>query len=472
MNFLGLSITRTKAPNGLMTPDSRNGWYPIVREGFAGAWQQKISTPIVDVLSHPTVFACMTLIASDVAKMRLELVREENDDVWITTENPAFSPVLRAPNGYQVPFQFLTQWLISKLSSGNTFVLKQRDQRGVVVALYVLDPNRVRPLIAPDGSVFYELKLDPLAAQGDDVLIAPAREIIHDLMNPLFHPLVGISPLYASGIAAILGLRIQTNSTHFFSNNSQPGGILTAPGAISPTTADRLKAEWETKFGGINAGKVAVVGDGLTYVPLAQPADKSQLNEQWLAASQAIAVAFHVPWYLVGGPQPPYNNIQALNVQYYTQCIQPLSTSLEQVMDKGLGLSPDKIGGVRLGTQFNVKDLLWMDSATMMDVISKGVGAGVLKPNEGRSDLNLGPVKGGDTPYLQVQNTSLAALDKRDQAAAATPSSNLPPQLPADDEPDPDDAPPDQTRGLGAAFAPVLHRQVTDAGLYDGSAWN
>jgi HK97 family phage portal protein len=472
MNFLGLSITRTKAPNGLMTPDSRNGWYPIVREGFAGAWQQNISTPIVDVLSHPTVFACMTLIASDVAKMRLELVREENDDVWITTENPAFSPVLRAPNGYQVPFQFLTQWLISKLSSGNTFVLKQRDQRGVVVALYVLDPNRVRPLIAPDGSVFYELKLDPLAAQGDDVLIAPAREIIHDLMNPLFHPLVGISPLYASGIAAILGLRIQTNSTHFFSNNSQPGGILTAPGAISPTTADRLKAEWETKFGGINAGKVAVVGDGLTYVPLAQPADKSQLNEQWLAASQAIAVAFHVPWYLVGGPQPPYNNIQALNVQYYTQCIQPLSTSLEQVMDKGLGLSPDKIGGVRLGTQFNVKDLLWMDSATMMDVISKGVGAGVLKPNEGRSDLNLGPVKGGDTPYLQVQNTSLAALDKRDQAAAATPSSNLPPQLPADDEPDPDDAPPDQTRGLGAAFAPVLHRQVTDAGLYDGSAWN
>jgi len=56
----------SKAPAGLMIPESRGGWWPIVRESFAGAWQQNIETPIVDVLSHPTVFACTTLIAGDI----------------------------------------------------------------------------------------------------------------------------------------------------------------------------------------------------------------------------------------------------------------------------------------------------------------------------------------------------------------------------------------------------------------------
>jgi HK97 family phage portal protein len=436
VNFLGLTITRTKAPAGLSAPESRGGWHPIIREGFTGAWQMNVDTNVADVLSHPTVFACITLIASDIAKMRLELVREEDDDVWVPTDSPAFSPVLRQPNGYQVPFQFFQYWMISKLKTGNTYALKRRDQRGVVDALYVLDPHRVKPLIAPDGSVFYELNTDDLSTISGDTVIVPAREIIHDLFNPLFHPLVGISPLYACGIAAILGLKIQTNSTHFFANGSQPGGILTAPGNIKDETAKRLKEDWEKNFGGHNRGRVAIVGDGLSYESLSDPADKSQLSEQWSASSQAIADAFHVPWYLVGGPQPPYNNIQALNVQYYTQCLQPLTTSIEQVMDKGLGLSPHKIDGVRLGTQFNVNDLLLMDSATMMAVIRDGVGAGVLKPNEGRARINLRPVKGGDTPYLQQQNWSLQDLDERSKNPQLT---QAPPAAEPDDEPDSDD---------------------------------
>lgn len=445
-----------KAPAGLMSPESRGGWHPIIREPWAGAWQSNVETPIVDVLSHPTVFACVTLIASDIAKMRLELVREEENDVWAPTDSASFSPVLRRPNGYQTPFQFVEAWMLSKLIHGNTYVLKQRDQRGVVTALYVIDPQRVQPLIAPDGSVFYELKRDELSTQPADLIVVPAREIIHDLFNPLFHPLVGVSPLYASGVAAMLGTKIQTNSTNFFSNGSQPGGILTAPGPIKKETADRLKEEWEKNFGGQNRGRVAVVGDGLKYEAMAQPADESQLNEQWESSSQAVATAFKVPWYLVGGPQPPYNNVQVLNVQYFTQCLQPLTASFEQVMDKGLGLSPDKVNGVRLGTQFNINDLLWMDSATMMTVLAEGVKAGLLKPNEGRAQLNRGPVKGGDTPYLQQQNWSLRDLDERSKNPQLTPAAAS--SVPAtDDEPDPDDMPDDVSE---AAFLVSLRKEL------------
>lgn len=454
MNILGLTITRTKAPTGLQIPEGRGGWYPLVREPWAGAWQQNVTTNIVDILSHPTVFACITLIAGDIAKMRLELVREQDDDVWTPVDNPAFSPVLRKPNHFQNPFQFAESWMLSKLIHGNTYCLLQRDQRGVVVARYVLDPQRVQPLIAEDGSVFYELKRDELALQPQDNVIVPAREIMHDRFNTFYHPLVGISPLYAAGIAAMLGKKIQTNSTNFFANGARPGGVLTFPGPIKKETADRLKDEWESSFGGQNRGRVAVLADGLVYVPMpAESAEHSQLIEQWDKSAEAIATAFHAPFYLVGGPMPPYNNIQALNVQYYTQCLQPLAKQFEDVTDFGLGLRPDKIGGVQLGTQFNINDLLYMDSATMMDVISKGIGAGVLKPNEGRAQLNRGPVTGGDTPYLQQQNWSLEDLAQRSTNPQLTPA---PAPVPAA-EPEPEDMPDDRSE---AALMVSLRKEM------------
>ena len=91
------------------------------------------------------------------------LLQQTSDGIWQETESPAFSPVLRSPNRYQNHIQFKEHWILSKLISGNTYALKGRDNRGVVTALYVLDPARVQVLIADDGSVYYELNTDSLA---------------------------------------------------------------------------------------------------------------------------------------------------------------------------------------------------------------------------------------------------------------------------------------------------------------------
>src|SRR3546814_11052838 len=59
--------------------------------------------------------------------------------------------VLKKPNHFQTRNQFWESLMLSKLSRGNTYVLMNRDRRNLVTGLYVLDPNRVKPMIAPDG---------------------------------------------------------------------------------------------------------------------------------------------------------------------------------------------------------------------------------------------------------------------------------------------------------------------------------
>jgi HK97 family phage portal protein len=137
---------------------------------FAGAWQQQAAGH-GNALQNATLYRCVSMISADIAKMRLKLM-EQVGRVWQETTAPAFSPVMTKPNRYQTRIQFFETWLISKLRTGNTYVLKERDQRNVVVALYVLNPHRVKPLKASDGSVFYELNTDELAGIAEGIALS------------------------------------------------------------------------------------------------------------------------------------------------------------------------------------------------------------------------------------------------------------------------------------------------------------
>src|SRR5215510_6177012 len=444
MQILGVQIpfTATKQKAALTSLPYTSGYltsYPIVYESFPGAWQQDV--PIRNDLAQAfhADFACKTLIARDIAKLRVKLVEKDaNTEIWSETTNPAYSPVLRRQNDYQTRNQFFENWMLSKLSRGNTYVLKVRDARNVVVDLHILDPMRVQPLISEDGTVFYRLMTDYLA--GIKEITVPARDIIHDRCNCLFHPLVGTPPIFASGLASMLGINAQKASNLLFQNSSTPGGILTAPGEISQVEEQRIKEEWEQRFSRVNLGRVAVLSGGMTYQKLPMTNVEVQLLENLKWSAQVVCSVYHVPGYKVSvEPLPSHINIQSLNCEYYAQALQSHIEEIEELLDYALGIG--EASG--LGTQFDTDNLLRMDTATLVTTIKDAVGAGVMAPNEGRSKFDLKPVEGGDQPYLQQQNYSLEALAKRDaQADPFAPAS--PPKPPADVQPADQKPPPPQ----------------------------
>ena len=104
MRLFGWTIAREKAEQKALQPvDYRGGWFSLIREPFAGAWQRDIAIRVDNVLTFSTVYACVNLIANDVGKLRLRLVRQDDDGIWVETESSAFSPVLRRPNRYREP---------------------------------------------------------------------------------------------------------------------------------------------------------------------------------------------------------------------------------------------------------------------------------------------------------------------------------------------------------------------------------
>jgi HK97 family phage portal protein len=419
------AISRKKA----LHPLPNRGWHRLIREPYAGAWQRNDEERAETLLCYPTLYACLSRISQDIGKLPFQLMRQLESGIWKPTENTSYSPVLRKPNHYQTAQQFRESWLLSKLQHGNTYALKGFDERGVVNRLYVLDPCRVMPMVSDSGDVFYQLNykdsanLLPAEYPGEQIII-PARDIIHDRMNCVFHALIGVPPLCAAYWPAVKNLKILKDSTRFFTNGANPGGILTAPAGMSDDDAQAVKDYWNSNFQGENAGKVAVIGADMRFTPFAFKAADSQLVEQMRYSDEQICQPFGIPPFKIGiGSIPAGLGVDAINQLYYADALQSHIEAIENLLDEALRITKNE-QGERLGVELDLEPLLRMDVGKQADVETKLTGGGVKTPNEARLRFNLPPLDGGNTVYLQQQDLPLeqARLNRSPNAAPAEPA--------------------------------------------------
>lgn len=386
------------------TPD----WKSLfVQEPYSGAWQKNEELKLEDAVVHPAVFTCVSLISQDIGKMPVQLKKKQGK-ILVDIEPPPDLYILKKPNRYQNWQQFFEFWMISRKLRGNTYVLKVRDPFGHMNRLQILNPDLVTPLVSDDGNVFYQLSVDRL--NQTESVIVPASEIIHDRENCLYHPLVGIPALSAYGLAAGVGLNILKNSNASFGNMSRPSGILTAPGAIDEEKAKAIGVAWNQNYSGGNIGKTAVLGDDLKYQPISITASDAQTIEQLRMSSEVICSVFHVPAFKAGmGTIPAGQKVGDLNEIYFSDCLQSPVEAIENLLDEALDLKPR---GFEIFLDVDV--LIRMDKSSQMDILERASKASLHTPDEGREKLNLPPIAGGNTVYMQQQNYSLEALSKRD----------------------------------------------------------
>lgn len=401
-------LTRKNEKSYTAPVDTARGWWPwTIKEWNTGYWQRNIEYKRVDVLCYHAVFACISLIAGDISKLRPKIVREDSNGIWKDIPYEKYGVITR-PNSYQNTIQFFESWLLSKLIRGNAYIYKQKAANGTITEMHVLHPDRVLPLVTDDGQVFYQLSQDNLSGIDPEGITIPASEIIHDRFNCFFHPLVGLSPLFASGLPAYMGLKALENSAKLFANGSRPSGILTIPEAITKEHAGELSEQWEARYGGDNYGKTAILGGDLKYQPLSMNSEETEIVAQLRMTAEMVCSTFHVPPYKIGvGEMPSYNNVEALNLEYYNSALQRLIEDIELCIHHGFDMSE------KTALEFDIDGLLRMDTKSQIETLGMAVDKAIYAPNEARKRVNVSPVEGGDVPLLQQQMWPINILAKR-----------------------------------------------------------
>jgi HK97 family phage portal protein len=427
-----------------------------VHEPFPGAWQMNRECFGPGGI-FSAVYSCIVIIAGDVSKLPPKIRKRLPDGSKIDFDQHPAARVLWYPNGYQTRVDFWGQFMASALYTGNTYAYLVYDDRGVISEMHLLNPRQVRPLLASDGSVFYQLAADPLAGL-DEAITIPSRYMLHHRLLTLTHPLIGLSPLYAAGVSAMTGQTIQTNSYNFFSNLSRPSGVLTTPGKLDPDVATRLRTEWDQNFRGAQMGRPAILYGGMKWEALSMSAVDAQLIEQLKFNVEDVARCFRVPAYMLSDAQKiSFKNAEQLARNYYAQTLQYHIEAIEARVDQVFGLAENVF------CEFDLSSLLRMEIDVRYTAYREAIQSGVLTINEARHLEELPPKEGGDEPLVQMQYRPLSMAGEPPTAAvpgAPAPDPTADPAA-ADEPDDPENVDTEEpAAGEAAALAELVIQRV------------
>jgi HK97 family phage portal protein len=190
----------------------------------------------------------------------------------------------------------------------------------------------------------------------------------------------------------------------FFGNNSQPGGILTHPGKLSPESATKLKASWEAAHRGLsNSQRVAVLEEGLSWTSIGIPPEDAQFLETRKFQEGQICSIYRVPPHMVSIVDRSTSWGTGIGQQtqgFVTYCLGPYLKRISQSAGRDLLTAAERRDYF---AEHLSSALVQNDLAARYSAYNVGRGGGWLSVNDIREMENMNPVEDGDG-YLQPLN--------------------------------------------------------------------
>ena len=386
------------------------GWTDLSTNYKPNWWQLGLEKPSEnDLLRSSTVFACVSILAQEIARLRVVHFTNPNLEGEVEMYKSGTTRLLNKPNAYQNRSDFFLAIMYTLLMSGNSYSLATRDKRGRVIDLTPLNSGAVQPYVDPDtGAIYYSvamLDIDPGKKINPSDFI-PQRNMLHIRLFTPTHPLVGVSPLIACSVSAAHGLSIQSESTRFFDNESKPSGILRTPKPLNPSQAKRLRESWASGTSGINTGKVPVLDNDLQFQQMGLSAADAQLIEQYTGTKKDIAVAYRVPLHMIGEGDAQFSTAEATQRDFVTRSLGFYIEHIEAALDGFFGFD-----GRTESIEFDVEGgIMRPEYNARIEGLAKGVQGGIFSPNEARSSEGKKAKEGGDDLFMQRQMVPLNLL--------------------------------------------------------------
>jgi HK97 family phage portal protein len=149
-----------------------------------------------------------------------------------------------------------------------------------------------------------------------------------------------------------------------------------------------LRQSWESQHaGGANAGKTAILQEGVEYQTVSMSMDDAQWLESRQFSVEEIARLFRVPPTIIGDLRHGnYSNSVEMNRVFVVHTLRRHMTMWEQAINRAL---LTEAGRRMYFAEHNVEGLLRGDSANRAEFYSKGIADGWLTTDEVRKLENL-----------------------------------------------------------------------------------
>lgn len=391
-----------------------------------------ISSPSLEgALKISTVYRAINVLAAAVAVLPVDVLQRKGRRGWKPLEGDLIRTKLRlAPNRFQTSYRW-RHHLIGHLLLTGYYYAHKYAWGTPQLQLNPLAPARMRIVeMQNDGSLLYQYT----TARGEQKDLT-TDELVH-CRGFSVDGIQGVSVIDLMRENIQLATMSRQQRTAFVKNAMRPSVVIRFPkGQEVGAEAERnILTGYARAYGGRNAGRPMVLGDGAEISPFTIDSKAAQYIESEYFLVEEFLRFTGVPGVLVNYPDKTatFASAESFFQSFVDHGVAPITVNLEQELTTALyGVQED------IRVRFNLNALLRGDSKARADFYRVVVELGIFTRNEIRELENKNPLKGLDEP-LTPKNMG-GASPEGSAAAPAAPAAPAPgparkPATPAEDE--------------------------------------
>jgi len=374
-------------------------WYGLT----GGPTKAGVTVNEENALKYLTVFACVSLISSDLARLPLILYQKnKNGGKERVLGHPLYDLLHNAPNPQTTSFHWREAAQNHLLLWGNTYskVIRTPLSREISALVQVKNPGGMQIKKYRNG-IFYEW------IEGGKKKRVAKRDMFH-IPGFGFDGIFGMSMIKIAREAIGLGLATENFGSTFFGEGTHPAGTVEMDGVLGDNRADFVKALKEGYSGLGKSHKLMLLEHGAKYNPLTVPPNDAQFLETRTFQKIEICGMYHMPPHKIAvhGHNSDNNSLETENANYVDSGLMPWVVRWEQSMALQLLTKEERQQG--LFVEFLVDGLLRGNSQARAEYYNKIFQVAGIKPNEIRAKENMNPIEGGDESFVMLNMIPLS----------------------------------------------------------------
>lgn len=362
-------------------------FYEFVRQGPGGS-------SVEAALENDAVLRACDLVAGSIAMLPFQIMQRDEASGLVSPaiSHPIYPLLMYQPNPWQTAHEFkqlMQGWL---LMHGNAYARIVKTM-GRVSALIPVDPRQVS--IETDGGMF-PVRYRIVTHRSESMTLEP-REMLH-LRGFSVDAEKGVSRIQKAGHIIQTANQQQAAANSLYRNGVIAGIAYLHPEKLSAEAYERLKASLSNYAGASNAGKAAILEEGMTREFPPATAQSAQMFEMGGQLTEKIGRVFGVPRPLMFMDDTSWGSgIEQLAMLFVRFGLAPWFSVWEQAITRALLPVSDR--GV-FYPDFDERELLRGTLKDQGEFLARALGAGGHRPwmtgNEARDHVGLGAHPQGD----------------------------------------------------------------------------
>lgn len=356
------------------------------------------------------VFACVNKIALKASSVPINLYRVMNSKGEMKeVETHPILDLLYKVNPFQTKSEFLEITFINMKTTGEAFWFKVRNDRGMVIELWNLRPDKMTVIADPTDFIKgYEMSKN----DGSKVKFEP-DEIIHFKYPDPLNQYYGMSPLKAAQKRVLTEEYATKWQADFFLNSARPDGLIkNTNSTLTAEQKEDIRESWGKRHGGLNNSyKVAILEGGLEYQLISLSQREMDYIESLKFTRDDILVAFQVPKPIVAIVDD-VNRANSETAMYIF-----LSETIKPEVDRLWEKVNEQLVSLDFGEEFMIEaeDPTPANREMKLKEYESGIKNRYMLINEVRAEEGMPPIKGGWSIYGTLAETPIGGLTGAEQ---------------------------------------------------------